>query len=73
VVGEVVLREYQAKDGTTKSSLELTCDRLTLLGGRDSASEAPPARSEAQPTRTPQRGQDAGLPAGSGDMDDIPF
>lgn len=73
VAGEPVLREYQAKDGTTKSSLELTADRLTLLGGRDSAGEERPARSEASTTRAPQRGQEAGLPVGSDDLGDVPF
>lgn len=74
VAGEPVLREYQAKDGSTKSSLELTADRLTLLGARDSVGETQerPARTEASTTRAPRR-PEAGLPAGADDLSDIPF
>lgn len=34
VTGEIALREYKAKDGTDKSSLELRVNDLTLLGGK---------------------------------------
>lgn len=76
VVGEVTLREYTTQAGEKRASLELTADRLTLLGGRDSGGDTTqerPARSEAPTTRAVQRTPEAGLPAGAGDLDDIPF
>lgn len=74
VAGEPVLREYQAKDGTTKSSLELTADRLTLLGGRDSGGDTTQERpAQTSQSRAPQRAKDAGLPADADDLSDIPF
>lgn len=38
VVGEIGLREYQAKDGTTKSTLDMSVQSITLLGGKQSES-----------------------------------
>ena len=50
VSGELTLREYQANDGSTKTSLELNANILDLVGGRN----AEGARSEPQ---SQQRGR----------------
>lgn len=64
VSGEASLREY-AKDGVTKSSLEVRVNDLTLLGGKRDGGE-PSERSAPRPT--------AAVPGGIADFeDDIPF
>lgn len=37
-IGEPALREWQDKDGATRQTLELTVQRMVLLGGKDEAS-----------------------------------
>jgi single-strand DNA-binding protein len=46
VSGELTQSEYQAKDGTTKTSLELNANIIDLVGGRKEAS-APVRQSVA--------------------------
>jgi single-strand DNA-binding protein len=63
VVGGLSEREYEAKDGTKKKSLEVRVDNLTLLGGRDDAGAggapaahrpaAPAAGADARPSQPP--------------------
>lgn len=40
VSGELSMREYQANDGTTKTSLELNCNILDLVGGKRDGGQA---------------------------------
>lgn len=55
VSGELSQNEYQAKDGSTKTSLELACNILDLVGkrasdsGNDSRSVPPQPRTQAPP------------------------
>jgi single-strand DNA-binding protein len=50
VSGELTLNEYQAKDGTNKTSLELLANVIDLVGKRTNASpSAPPETRPAPP------------------------
>jgi len=64
VTGEVTLREYERRDGSSGASLELRVSDVTLLGRRD-REEAPPPRRAAPPPQ-PDTGGD--IPD-----EDIPF
>lgn len=70
VTGEVTLREYDKKDGSKGSSLEVRVNDLTLLGKREGGEKPAPAPQQRQaPAPKPQ--QPSG---GFDDMDsDIPF
>ena len=67
VSGELSQREYQANDGTTRTSLELNCNVIDLVGKRNEGgqSAAPQQREQAAtPQKTPQKFED---------FDDVPF
>jgi single-strand DNA-binding protein len=52
ISGELTQREYQANDGTTKTSLELNANILDLVGGKREGGEQPqqrPAKPAPQP------------------------
>jgi len=70
VTGEVTLREYDKKDGSKGSSLEVRVNDLTLLGKREGGEQSAPAPQQRQaPAPKPQ--QPSG---GFGEFDDsIPF
>lgn len=71
ISGEPMLREYTTDSGEKRSSLEITADRLTLLGRKGDGGEQ---REERPVERETQRA--APLPKGGGieDMDsDLPF
>lgn len=70
VSGELSQREYQANDGTTKSSLELNANIIDLLGKRnDQGSVAQPQQSY-QPQQAPAA--QPSIPANDS-YDDVPF
>ena len=53
VSGELSINEYQAKDGTTKQSLELNANTLDLVGGRregGNGTAQPNTQRTAQPS-----------------------
>lgn len=68
VSGEMTLREYQAKDGTMKTNIEVNANVLDLLSKRE---------EQAQQTTTQARPQQARPQAPAttayNDFDDIPF
>ena len=76
VSGELSMREYQAADGTTKSSLELNANIIDLLGKRNDQAGQAPTSAPAQ-----QNYQAGGAPSGyaapdnfaAAFDDDIPF
>lgn len=68
VSGELTLNEYQANDGTTKTSLELNCNVVDLAGGKKD--NAPPMQ---QPQAEPQINQDNANSTATDYDDDIPF
>lgn len=52
ICGEVALREWQDKDGQTRTALEVRVSDLTLLGRKDSSEKpqtSPPARQAKAP------------------------
>ena len=55
VVGELKLNEYQANDGTTKSSLELNANILDLVGGKREENQQQPVQQQRQQAQTQQR------------------
>lgn len=64
VIGPVSVRTYQANDGTTRASLEVTADEVEFLSPRDANSPAPtqgqaahaPAPAPAQTAPTAPQG-----------------
>jgi single-strand DNA-binding protein len=62
VIGGMYEREYQAKDGTTKRSLEVRVETLTLLGdGKREADAAPTPPNGGRPTKpAPAAASDGG-------------
>nr|HIL76753.1 single-stranded DNA-binding protein [Rhodospirillales bacterium] len=64
VSGELSQREYQANDGTTKTSLELNCSVIDLVGKRDSSSPAPASASAPAQKKEPTTFDD---------FDNVPF
>jgi single-strand DNA-binding protein len=48
VSGELTLNEYQANDGTTKTSIELNATILDLVGSKKEGGQAPQPRQENQ-------------------------
>lgn len=79
VSGELSSREYQANDGSTKTSIDLRVNDLTLAGGKSdqAAPSAAPAQQQAysQPAQQQVPLQNHQQPPTSGEVwvDDIPF
>jgi len=74
VSGELSQREYQANDGTTKSSLELNANIIDLVGKRNEQSNV----AQPQQNYQPQQQQSAPAPAqqsypANDSYDDVPF
>ena len=71
VSGELTQREYQANDGTTKTSLELNANIVDLVGKRNDQGQQPqqgyqqPAQSSSAPS--------SNTPSSLDDFDDVPF
>jgi single-strand DNA-binding protein len=65
ISGELTQREYQANDGTTKTSLELNANIVDLVG----------KRNEQSPQQQPQQqsNQQSSQPSSLDDFDDVPF
>ncbi|MFK5950317.1 MAG: single-stranded DNA-binding protein [Methylococcales bacterium] len=74
VSGELTTREYQANDGTTRTSLELNANVIDLVGKRNDQSmgqQAPQQNyQQAAPTSAAQPNNG---PATLDDFDDVPF
>ena len=67
VSGELSQREYQANDGSTKSSLELNANIIDLVGKRNEQSVAQPQQNY-QPQQPAQQNHQA-----NDNYDDVPF
>lgn len=65
VSGELTQREYQANDGTTKTSLELNANIVDLVGKRNEQSSPQPQQNFQQ--------QQPSQPSSLDDFDDVPF
>ncbi|MCK5888973.1 MAG: single-stranded DNA-binding protein [Methylococcales bacterium] len=66
VSGELTQREYQANDGTTKTSLELNANIIDLVGKRNEQGQAPQQQA-------PMQQQSSQQPSSLDDFDDVPF
>mgnify|MGYP000338327210 FL=1 len=81
VSGELTQREYQANDGTMKTSLELNANVIDLVGKRNEQSAPPPQVNYQQQaaTPTPASPSQPQTPVSSyanqpaDDYDDVPF
>jgi single-strand DNA-binding protein len=76
VSGELTLREYQANDGSTKTSLELNANILDLVGPRNAEGRQsePQSQRGAKPNQSSSAQQDAGYDNFDAPYDDdIPF
>jgi len=67
VSGELTQREYQANDGSTKTSLELNATIVDLVGKRNEQGSQP-----QQNYQQPQQ-QQPSQPSSLDDFDDVPF
>ncbi|MCF7970739.1 MAG: single-stranded DNA-binding protein [Methylococcaceae bacterium] len=75
VSGELSQNEYQAQDGTTKSSLELNANIVDLVGGgrNDQSQIAQPQQNYRQPAQQQAPQQTQPNYAQNDDYDDVPF
>ena len=75
VIGPVSVRTYQANDGTTRASLEVTADEVEFLTPRD-AQSAPAGDAQGTPAAAPAPAQTApSAPTGftAVETDELPF
>ncbi len=66
VSGELSQREYQANDGTTRTSLELNANIIDLVGKRND-------QGQGQQQDYQQTSQPSNSPSSLDDFDDVPF
>jgi single-strand DNA-binding protein len=67
ISGELTQREYQANDGSTKTSLELNANIVDLLGKRNEQGQ------QSQQPVSQQAPQASNNPSSLDDFDDVPF
>jgi len=74
VSGELTQREYQANDGTTRTSLELNANVIDLVGKRNDQGmgQQAPQQNYQQASPAPAA-QASNGPATLDDFDDVPF
>lgn len=72
IVGELSVREYQDKQGQTKTSVDVRVNDLTLLGKKQDSESAPRQAAQQSQQARPQQARQA---PGSSPFDDqdIPF
>jgi len=79
VSGELTQSEYQANDGTTRTSLELNANIIDLVGGKRADQNAPMQQQQQPQQNRPQAAQQPAQQApqqgyGANDSyDDVPF
>lgn len=61
-IGEPALREWQDKDGATRQTLELTVQRLVLLGAKDDTPHAERSSPPSKAASTQQQPFDDDIP-----------
>jgi len=71
VSGELTQREYQANDGTTRTSLELNANIVDLLGKRNDQGQQP--QQGYQQTAQSSNAPASSSPSSLDDFDDVPF
>jgi len=74
ISGELTTREYQANDGTTRTSLELNAQIIDLVGRRNDQTQAPQqGYQQAAPAPAQAAPQASNGPSSIDDFDDVPF
>jgi len=76
VSGELATREYQANDGTTRTSLELNANVIDLVGKRNDqgmGQQAPQQNYQQAASAPAPAAQASNGPATLDDFDDVPF
>jgi single-strand DNA-binding protein len=71
ISGELSQREYQANDGTTRTSLELNANIVDLVGKRNDQVQQP-QQAYQQPAQS-DTGPATNSPGSLDDFDDVPF
>ena len=71
VSGELTQREYQANDGTTRTSLELNANIVDLVGKRNDQGQQP--QQGYQQTAQSSNAPASSSPSSLDDFDDVPF
>ena len=71
VSGELTQREYQANDGTTKTSLEVNATIIDLVGKRNDQGQQP--QQGYQQTAQSSNAPAGNAPSSLDDFDDVPF
>ena len=69
ISGELSQREYQANDGTTRTSLELNANIIDLVGKRNDQGQQQPQQQDCQQAAP----QASNSPSSLDDFDDVPF
>ncbi len=69
VSGELSQSEYQANDGTTRTSLELNANIVDLVGKRNEQGQQP---QQGSPAQAPSQAS-SNTPSSLDDFDDVPF
>ncbi len=72
IVGELSVREYQDKQGQTKTSVDVRVNDLTLLGKKQDSESAPRQAAQQSQQARPQQARQAPAPDAFDDQD-IPF
>ena len=72
VSGELSQREYQANDGTTRTSLELNANIIDLVGKRNDQGQGQ-GQQQPQQQDYQQTSQPSNSPSSLDDFDDVPF
>jgi len=73
VSGELATREYQANDGTTRTSLELNANVIDLVGKRNDQGAGQQAPQQNYQQAAAPAAQPSNGPATLDDFDDVPF
>jgi len=73
VSGELSQREYQANDGTMRTSLELNANVIDLVGRRNDQGMGQAAPQQSHQPAAPAANQSSNGPASLDDFDDVPF
>lgn len=79
--GRLEWREWEAKDGSKRQSVDIIADTVQFLGARDDASQGGNQGNQGgqgfagndAPADTSDFGEPAGVSSGGGSDDDIPF
>lgn len=74
VMGRLSTREYQGKDGNTRTSLDVAADRVQFLGSREESDRPPTAAPSSSPARPSPKAAPSSTPKADDWQDEeLPF